>query len=245
MHRTQPRRGRIAPAAAAALLCSLAVVAVALWGLLGGGPTPAAADFGTPGAGVERRDAVPSPGVADAPAGATPTAAARAGAERPGTREASVEAAATDRGPRPVRLLAPELGLDVPLDAVGVTGAGLMEIPEDADRAGWYRHGPRPGDAEGSAVVAGHVDDRAGPGAFLALTRAEKGMTVSIVREDGSQLDYTVTARQTTDKKELRLDDLFDREGPPRLQLVTCTGAWSERAGSYSDNLVLTAVPAT
>ena len=33
-----------------------------------------------------------------------------------------------------------------------------MDLPEDVDRVGWYRFGPAPG-ADGSAVLAGHVDD--------------------------------------------------------------------------------------
>ncbi|GAA4879712.1 class F sortase [Serinicoccus chungangensis] len=252
MHRTQPRRGRLSPAAAAALLLSLAVVVGALWGLQRG-PLPAAADFGSPapapttgpaapGAAVDPvpTAAPPGGGGDDAPAG---QAAPRVVVPPPDVRDASVEAAAAPRQPAPTRLLAPTLGLDVPLDAVGVTGDGLMEIPEDADRAGWYRHGPAPGE-DGSAVIAGHVDDREGPGAFLALNSAEQGTPVTIVREDGSRLDYVVTARRTTDKKELPVDDLFDREGEQRLQLITCTGEWSERAGSYTDNLVITATPA-
>ncbi|WP_010145984.1 class F sortase [Serinicoccus profundi] len=272
MPRTQPRRGRFSPAAAAVLLSSLVVVALALWGLQRG-PLPAAADFGssapaTPS--TEGGSAVPGAAVGPvttaAPLGGVVTradpdreAADREGADReetdraadrtrvrvetPGVRDASVAAVAPDPGGVPVRLLAPTLGLDVPLDAVGVTGDGLMEIPEDADRAGWYRFGPQPGE-DGSAVIAGHVDDREGPGAFLALDGAREGTPITVVRADGTELDYTVTARRTTEKKELPVDDVFDRDGPARLQLITCTGEWSERAGSYSDNLVITATPA-
>lgn len=251
MPRTQPRRGRFSPAAAAALLISLAVLVSALWALQRG-PLPAAADFGAPAPATPTGPAAPGAAVDPVPTAAPPgeggaeppagRAAPRVAVPRPAVRDASVEAVGEERQPAPTRLLAPSLGLDVPLDAVGVTGDGLMQIPEDADRAGWYRHGPAPGEA-GSAVVAGHVDDLAGPGAFMALNDAEQGTPVTIVREDGSRLDYVVTARRTTDKKELPVDDLFDREGEPRLQLVTCTGEWSERAGSYTDNLVITATP--
>lgn len=245
MPRTQPRRGRFSPVAAVALLSSLAVVALALWGLQRD-PLPAAADFGSP------TPAAPSPAGGSEAAGAAvdpvPTAAPPqdGGAvveQRPGTRDASIPDEPDAATSPPVRLLVPDLGLDVPLDAVGVTDDGLMEVPEDADRAGWYRFGPSPGDDTGSAVLAGHVDDREGPGAFMALTEAQEDMRVVVEHDDGSRTDYTVTARRTTDKKELPVDDLFDRDGPPLLQLVTCTGPWSERAGSYRDNLVVTATP--
>lgn len=230
MPRTQPRRGRIDPVAAVACLASLLVAALAIWGLQRD-PLPAAADLGS---------STPS---ARAPDGgsAAPGTAVDVATAVPDTRPATPSAA--ERGPAPERLLVPDLDLDVPLDAVGVADDGQMEIPEDADRAGWYRFGPRPGDDSGSAVVAGHVDDRSGPGAFLALTRAEEGDEIAIRLADGSELLYTVTSIRATDKKELPVDDLFDRDGSPRLQLITCTGEWSEREGSYSDNLVITAEP--
>lgn len=253
MKRTQPRRSRLSPAAAVACLLSLAVAGLALWGLVRD-PVPALADFDQavntvapqdPAPRAQEQSAAPTvdpPDPADPPDLADPGAPA---IPRPNTRPATLEAASTaETAPAPSRLRAPGLGLDVPLDAVGVAPDGQMEVPEDADVAGWYRYGPRPGDEAGSVVVAGHVDDASGPGAFLALTRAQEGEEIIIELDDGTELTYTVTARQTTDKKELPVDDLFDRDGAPRLQLITCTGDWSASTGRYTDNLVLTATPA-
>ncbi|MFK5584752.1 class F sortase [Serinicoccus sp. LYQ131] len=258
MTRTQPRRSRFSPAAAVACLLSLLVAGLALWGLLRD-PVPALADFDREGVPVTApadpaaSTQPPEPTRGSDPAAepaADPTSEPTAGRapsalDRPATRPASLEASTAAKAPpAPVRLRVPALGLDVPLDAVGVAPDGQMEVPEDADVAGWYKFGARPADDTGSVVVAGHVDDREGPGAFLALTRAQEGEEVVVELEDGSELSYTVTARTTTDKKELPVDDLFDRDGPPRLQLITCTGDWSASTGRYTDNLVLTATPA-
>ena len=60
--------------------------------------------------------------------------------------------------PPPVRLVVPDVGIDMAVDPVGVRDDGEMEIPEDADRAGWYRFGPAPADPAGATVVAAHVD---------------------------------------------------------------------------------------
>ncbi|WP_149814459.1 hypothetical protein [Serinicoccus marinus] len=49
--------------------------------------------------------------------------------QRPGTRDASIPDEPDATTSPPVRLLVPDLGLDVPLDAVGVTDDGLMEVP--------------------------------------------------------------------------------------------------------------------
>lgn len=145
--------------------------------------------------------------------------------------------------PAPVRLSVPSLDLRVQLDDVGVTADGQMEIPDEGDRAGWYRHGPAPGSDAGSVVVAGHVDTSSGPAAFVALTGVEEGAEVVVELDDGSSAIYRVVGGETVAKTDLAVDDLFRRDGDPVLRLVTCTGDWSPRAGSYTDNLVVTAVP--
>jgi hypothetical protein len=37
--------------------------------------------------------------------------------------------------------------------------------------------------------------------------------------------------------------DVFRRDGPPRLALVSCGGAFDERTGNYADNIVVLAQP--
>lgn len=143
----------------------------------------------------------------------------------------------------PVRLRVPSVDLDAPLDQVGVRDDGLMEIPDDGDRAGWYRYGPTPGDEEGSAVLAGHVDTQEGLGAMAALMDVPMDAEVEVEMDDGSVLRYRVIGRETIEKDELPVDELFDRSGPARLTLVTCGGPWRYEASSYRDNVVVVAVP--
>ncbi|MCK0113094.1 class F sortase [Ornithinimicrobium sp. F0845] len=145
-------------------------------------------------------------------------------------------------GREPVRLRVPAVELDVELEAVGVATDGQMEIPDDGDRAGWYRHGPRPGD-DGSVVIAAHVDTRSGPGAFLALTGVAEGDVVRVELADGSSTAYRVVGGEQVAKRDLPVDELFRRDGDPVLRLVTCSGDWSPGASSYTDNLVISAVP--
>jgi sortase (surface protein transpeptidase) len=162
-------------------------------------------------------------------------------ARRPASLE-SVQAQAAAQSV-PVRLRVPSVDLDAPLDQVGVRDDGLMEIPDDGDRAGWYRYGPTPGDAEGSAVLAGHVDTQEGLGAMAALMDVPMDAEVEVEMDDGSVLRYRVIGRETIEKDELPVDELFDRSGPARLTLVTCGGPWRYEASSYRDNVVVVAVP--
>lgn len=144
----------------------------------------------------------------------------------------------------PVALEVPALGVRAEVDPVGVEPDGSMTIPADPDRVGWYRFGPAPGAAQGSAVLAGHVDTaRDGPGAFAALTGVEVGQDVLVTLDDGSVRTYRVEGREAVVKRELPVDVLFARDGPARLTLITCGGPFQPELRSYRDNLVVTAVP--
>jgi sortase (surface protein transpeptidase) len=143
----------------------------------------------------------------------------------------------------PARVAVPARGLDAPLDPVGTAPDGQMAIPDDVDRAGWYRFGPVPG-APGSAVVAGHVDDaEQGLGAMAALRAAEPGDEVVVTDAAGAVTRWRVVSRESLDKQALPVDVLFRRDGPPRLTLVTCGGPFLPEVGGYRDNVVVVAEP--
>lgn len=147
------------------------------------------------------------------------------------------------QGTVPVRLRIPDLGIDAEIDPVGVEADGSMTVPQPASRLGWYRHGPAPGDDEGSAVIAGHVDSYAdGPGAFFDLAGVEPGATVTVTLADGSDVTYEVTGRERIEKAALPTDDIFRRTGPGVLTLVTCGGDFDDDRRSYADNVVVVAV---
>ena len=99
----------------------------------------------------------------------------------PGTRRRRAR-----RSPSPpVRVQVPALGVDSVVDPVGVAPDGEMAVPDDVERIGWYRFGPAPG-SDGSAVLAGHVDDREqGLGALFPLRDAGVGDEVLVTDADG------------------------------------------------------------
>lgn len=121
--------------------------------------------------------------------------------------------------------------------------AGLMQIPDDGSRVGWYRHGPAAGAAVGSVVLAGHVDTDEGLGVMAALREVPLESRVEVELADGSVLAYEVVGRRTVPADDLPLDELFDRDGPARLTLITCGGPWRPEAASHRDNVVVVALP--
>ncbi|CAN5505877.1 hypothetical protein BH10ACT1_BH10ACT1_11650 [soil metagenome] len=144
-------------------------------------------------------------------------------------------------GIEPTRLRVPSLGIDAPIVPVGLAPDRQMEIPPATD-VGWYRLGPRPGDA-GSAVLAAHVDYGGRRGAFFDLAGIPVGGEVLVDGPDGTRR-FVVTIREQVAKAEVHLERYFTAEGPERLTLITCGGAFSRSAGHYQDNLIITATPA-
>jgi sortase (surface protein transpeptidase) len=219
----------VRPAAATAVLgLALAVGAPTAWALT----RPEAA------AGVPVEQGLPAP----APSAGAGTLPAAPDLPVVTTRDAAPAAART--APAPVRISAPALGVDAPVDAVGVAADGQMELPEDVSRVGWYRFGPPPG-ADGSAVLAGHVDDREqGPGALFPLRDAAVGDELTVTDAAGTATRWRVVSRELITKQALPVDRIFARAGAPRLTLITCGGPFLPEFRSYRDNVVVVAEPA-
>lgn len=144
----------------------------------------------------------------------------------------------------PVRLEIPGLELSMPVDPAGVADDGSMEVPPDATHAGWYRFGPAPASATGTTLIAAHVDSRlTGIGPFAQLHRLRPGDAVEVATGAGGQHTYVVVDVLRVAKESAPVGTWFDRDGPPRLVLVTCGGAWRADIGHYADNVVVTAEP--
>jgi len=176
--------------------------------------------------------AAPAPAAAVVPTALAATVTATAAASDPGNVAP------------PARIRLPSLGVDTAVVAVGVDARGEMAVPEDVKETGWYRFGPAPGSATGSSVVSGHVDDKLqGRGAFYRLVDLAVGDPVVVTTAAGADLAFRVSAVRRIPKSTLPVDELFARDGPPHLTLVTCGGAFDRALGSYRDNVVVTAVP--
>ena len=151
---------------------------------------------------------------------------------------------APDEAPLPTRLRIGALGVDAPIEAVGVDPrTGEMELPATVREVAWYRFGPSPGQA-GSAVLAAHVDFKdQGPGVFFDLKTLEPGDRIEVSLEDGEVKNFRVAARDIYRKDELPLAAVFARQGAPVLTLITCGGGFNPSIGHYDSNVVVYAVP--
>lgn len=224
------RARRIAAVVAGAAAVALTVVGIGI--ATGGAPTTSEPTTG----------AVPTPApvVSDAPASPSPTPSA---APSIGRADAGVDAQQAATVDPPVAVRVPDVGLDLAVVPVGVRADGQMDVPLLVSEVGWYEYGPEPGSETGSSVLSGHVDSDVGPAPMAALFDVEPGAIVEVTTDSGAVLQFRVETVEQLGKERLPLDELFARDGPPVLRLVTCAGDWDPVAGAYEDNLVATAVP--
>jgi hypothetical protein len=190
---------------------------------------------------------------ADAPAIGTPVAAA--GTPASPTSEPRTPSTPSTPSPAPaplppasaapVTISLPATPEPVPLVPVGVLGSGALQLPERPSVLGWFAAGAVPGGTTGTAVVAGHVDSAVfGAGPLETLFELREGDLVVVADASGLTHRYAVVSRTSYPKSALP-QELFRTDGPSRLALVTCGGAFNERTGEYADNLVVTAEPVT
>jgi LPXTG-site transpeptidase (sortase) family protein len=109
--------------------------------------------------------------------------------------------------------------------------------------AGWYTGSPRPG-AVGSAVIAGHIDSKAGPGVFFRLSSLRPGDRVYVRRADGTLTAFRVTAVHAYPKDSFPTAAVYGATPDSELRLVTCGGTFDYATGSYLSNTVVYAVAA-
>lgn len=182
-----------------------------------------------------------APAVSPTPAPAAEAVSRSPGDLRPESTQ-EPEAIGPGSSARPVRLGIQAVGLDLGVRPVGVSTDGQMQLPPDPLLLGWYRYGPAPS-RPGSAVLAGHLDsDRYGLGPLVRLREATVGDAVEVLAADGTRTAYRVSGVTRYPRQALPAS-LFARTGSPRLQIVTCGGAYDAEAGGYQANLVVTAVP--
>jgi hypothetical protein len=177
----------------------------------------------------------PSPG----PTAPTPTA--------PGdslrTHSTELGAQGAD-GNAPADVTIPRLHVHAATSATGVAPDNRsLALPPSARTVVWWAYGARPGDPDGTVLLAGHVSWNGRVGALGALGALHVGDQVTVQRKDGQRVRYAVTGRRNVPKMSLDQLGLFATGGTPRLVLVTCGGRYDASRHSYEDNVVVQARP--
>lgn len=224
------------PTSVVASSCSAVGLVLVLVGCTVTGPAP---DAGT---GSPRPDASSPAARATVPPAPTPAPAPVPSAAAVPRSSAGLDDQPSAETVAPTRVVVPSLDIDVPVSPEGIDAEGALALPADPEVASWYRFGPSPASPRGTTVVAAHVDSvRYGIGPFSRLATAPVGTTVTVASEDGSSVDYVVERVELAPKTGIDWSQVFDREGEPRLVLVTCGGDFDRGTGHYVSNVIVTA----
>jgi sortase (surface protein transpeptidase) len=141
---------------------------------------------------------------------------------------------------RPVRVRIPAIGVDSRIVDIGVDGTGALVPPDTTDVTGWFTAGPLPG-ATGPALLAGHVDSRAGPGVFFRLREVRAGDVVTVDRADHSSVSFVVDSTARVAKAAFPTELVYSPRPVAMLRLVTCGGSFDPSVRSYRDNIIVNA----
>lgn len=142
------------------------------------------------------------------------------------------------RPSEPVRIRIPAVQVDAPLMRLGLAPDGSLDVPPAGNRniAGWYKDGTPPG-AEGTSVIAGHVDNARGPAVFYHLGSLSKGHTIEVRRRGGRTAVFTIDAIEVYDSEDFPEQRVYAASGQAELRVITCGGTFSEKTG-YRGNVV-------
>ena len=173
----------------------------------------------------------PTTSQAGGPAGLAKAAAVQAGdapASPPQGRRPAV----------PIWIAIPAAGLSARVESVAAR-RGVLRVPA-VGRAGWFRGGPRPGEA-GRSVIIGHLDTKTGPGLFARVPHLPPGAGVSVTDRRGDVWDYNVVGAAQVRKDRFPAEEVYGGSRPV-LVLITCGGPFTEGEG-YRDNVLVYARP--
>ncbi len=139
----------------------------------------------------------------------------------------------------PILMTIPKIGVNAPIEYVGLTFSGAMAVPKGPNNVGWFELGPRPGDL-GSAVIAGHEGWKDNiPAVFDNLLKLVAGDKIYVKDDTGTTTVFVVRKVVIYGEND-DASTIFDsNDGLAHLNLITCEGIWSAAKQSYAGRLVV------
>lgn len=139
---------------------------------------------------------------------------------------------------QPVNLQIDAIGLNSPLQSVGLDTTGAIEVPATPNTAGWYSASRTPGEV-GPAIIVGHLDNADGPALFWRLHELQPGVKIAVARQDGHTAFFTVTEIGQYTSDNYPVDKIYGATSTAELRLITCGGTLNLFTGHYEANTVV------
>lgn len=134
----------------------------------------------------------------------------------------------------PARIIIPSIGLNSPVEAVGVNAKGEIAVPSGtSNNVGWYKYGTKPGNT-GTAVLDAHVF-----AALKNLSKIQTGADVYIVTQDGQKLHFIVADKELYTLSKITPEQLFSGQSDTAMNIITCAGSLTADHSTYDHRLVV------
>lgn len=125
----------------------------------------------------------------------------------------------------PIAVKIRQIGVEARLLSLGLRTDGTIQVPpvKDADKAGWYRASPSPGEP-GPSVIIGHVAKQKGNPrpVFKKLDKMKKGQRVEVARTDRKIAVFEVTKVASYPATKFPADEVYGPVDHAALRLITC-----------------------
>jgi LPXTG-site transpeptidase (sortase) family protein len=126
----------------------------------------------------------------------------------------------------PTRLQIPAIGVDTPVNALGLNSDGTIAVPQPGphlNQAAWFQNSPTPGQ-NGPSIIEGHVDSVEGESVFFRLGAVHPGDVIRVERQDGSTMVFKVNAVRDYLKSKFPTAVVYGGDlSAPTLRLITCS----------------------
>ncbi|GIH75940.1 class F sortase [Planobispora longispora] len=140
----------------------------------------------------------------------------------------------------PRKLAIPKIGVMTSLMSLGVDARQRVQTPplSKPGLAGWYKHGPIPGQ-QGPSVVLGHVNAHGRAAVFSRLKELRRGDKIKVSRTDGAVVEFTVDGVEQVSKSTFPSKRVYGNTGEATLRLITCGGVYNPKTRHYTDNIIV------
>lgn len=147
------------------------------------------------------------------------------------------QASETEQSPWRIRI--PSLGVEAPIQKVGLTRTGNMGVPSKYNEVGWLKTSAQPGEP-GNAVIAGHLNGGPNvPAVFEKLHKLQVGDYIYVESDGTKTLSFRVTDTHSYNTDKAPYEKIFGPTTREHLNLITCDGAWDKAKQDYSQRRVV------
>lgn len=142
------------------------------------------------------------------------------------------------RAMTPVQLIIPDAAVDAVVEVGTITPDGVMQNPSGSWVVAWYDVLGAPG-LNDNVVMAGHLDYwDVGPAVFWNVPNLGPGAPMTLVMDDGEQIDYALDSSRLYNVREELTPEVIQSDvtgptGRETLTLITCGGEFDPVTGEY------------